>query len=101
MTAAEVERIAQGYARGESVHVIGVEIGRNSGSVDQVVARLVNEGRLVRRRARQGKGEGPAPLRSTPRPQASRRKCLGCGTVFASPDPPRINRLCINCGKRA
>jgi hypothetical protein len=96
---AEVERIARGYADGESVYDIAQELGRGSGSVDNVVARLVRQGALKRRKPRKAPDEAAAP--PPPPRRESPRKCLGCARVFRSPEPLAVNRLCLNCSKRA
>jgi hypothetical protein len=102
MLTTEVERIARGYAAGESVDGIAYALGRHRSAVYVVVADLVRQGRLALRQPRQqGGAERPLPSRRRPPRQAQPRKCLGCACVFRSPDPPAINRLCVNCTKRA
>jgi hypothetical protein len=99
MLTTEVERIARGYADGESVIGIACALGRQRSSVYVVVADLVRQGRLTLRQPRQ---QGGAERRQPSRPrQAQPRKCLGCACVFHSPDPPAINRLCVGCTRRA
>jgi DNA-binding transcriptional MocR family regulator len=97
---AEVERIARGYANGKSVREMAEALGRGRSSIENVVARLVREGRLKRRRKpRKGPDEAARP--PAPRREESPRKCLGCARVFRSPEPVAVNRLCLNCTKRA
>ena len=97
---AEVERIARGYADGESLNELAQALGPGRSPVENVVARLVREGRLKRRRKpRKAPDEAARP--PAPRRQESPRKCLGCAQVFLSPDPVTVNRLCNNCSKRA
>jgi hypothetical protein len=102
MLTTEVERIARGYAAGESVGGIASALGRQRSTVYVVVADLVRQGRLtLRQPRRQGGAERRLPSRRLPPRQQQPRKCLGCPCVFHSPDPPAINRLCVNCTKRA